>query len=140
MSCYNRFARSEVAHIDTISTQMRNTLLALQKYDDLMMQGQEDLLKRQDAIDRLIALYDVQHQADYAATKHQSSQLTMFAHLAQKQAVEVLELNLRLLDAYEQTDIKFQESISKPIVESQTALHNQSEQMLKPMRLKSTML
>jgi hypothetical protein len=57
--------RSEVAHVDTSSSQMRNTLLALQKacvlpeYDDLMMQGQEGLLKRQDAIDRLIALYDV---------------------------------------------------------------------------------
>jgi hypothetical protein len=50
----------------------------------------------------------------------------MFAHLAQKQAVEVLELNLRLLDAYEQTDIRFQEVISKPIAESQTALHKES--------------
>jgi hypothetical protein len=96
-----------------------------------MMQGQEGLLKRQDAIDRLIAIYDVRHQADYAAIKHQSSKLTMFAHLAQKQAVEVLELNLRLLDAYEQTDIRFQEVISKPIAESQTALHKDIEQMLK---------
>jgi hypothetical protein len=83
--------RSEVAHVDTVSSQMRNTLIALQKacvlpeYDDLMMQGQDGLLKRQDAIDRLIAIYDVQHQAGYATTKHQSSQLTMFAHLAQKQ-------------------------------------------------------
>ncbi len=129
--------RSEVAHVDTSSSQMRNTLLALQKacvlpeYDDLMMQGQEGRLKRQDAIDRLIAIYDVRHQADYAATKHQSSQLTMFAHLAQKQAVEVLELNLRLLDAYEQTGIRFQEVISKPIAESQTALHQDIEKMLK---------
>jgi hypothetical protein len=48
----------------------------------------------------------------------------MFAHLAQKQAVEVLELNLRLLDAYEQTDVMFQEVISKPIADSQTALHD----------------
>jgi hypothetical protein len=55
----------------------------------------------------------------------------MFAHLAQKQAIEVLELNLRLLDAYEQTDIRFQEVISKPIAESQTALHKDIEQMLK---------
>jgi hypothetical protein len=129
--------RSEVAHVDTSSSQMRNTLLALQKacvlpeYDDLMMQGQEGLLKRQEAIDRLIALYNMRHQADYAATKHQSSQLTMFAHLAQKQAAGVLELNLRLLDAYEQTDIRFQEVISKPIADSQTALHDAIEQMLK---------
>jgi hypothetical protein len=99
--------RPEVAYVDTVSSQMRNTLIALQKacvlpeYDDIMMQEQDGLLKRQDAIDRLIAIYDVQHQVDYAATKHRSSQLTMFAHLAQKQAVEVLELNLRLLDAYE---------------------------------------
>jgi hypothetical protein len=127
----------QVAHVDTSSNQMRNTLIALQKacvlpeYDDLMMQGQEGLHKRQDAIDRLIALYDVRHQSDYAATKHQSSQLTMFAHLAQKQAVEVLELNLRLLDAYEQTGIRFQEVISKPIADSQTALHDAIEQMLK---------
>jgi hypothetical protein len=96
-----------------------------------MMQGQERLLKRQDAIDRLIAIYGVRHQADYAATKHQSSRLTMFAHLAQKQAIEVFELNLRLLDAYKQTDIGFQEVISKPIAESQTALHKDIEQMLK---------
>jgi hypothetical protein len=117
--------RSEVAHADTVSSQMRNTLIALQKacvlpeYDDLMMQGQDGMLKRQDTIDRLIAIYDLQHQVHYAVTKHQSSQLTMFAHLAQKQVVEVLELNLRLLDSYEQTDIKFQEAISKPIAESQ---------------------
>ncbi len=45
--------RSEVAHVDTSSNQMRNTLIALQKacvlpeYDDLMMQGQEGLHKRQ---------------------------------------------------------------------------------------------
>jgi hypothetical protein len=79
----------------------------------------------------VIALYDVQHQADYAATKHQSSQLTMFAHLAQKQAVEFLELNFRLLDAYEQADIKFEGNITKPIFDSQTALHLQVEQILK---------
>ena len=74
---------------------------------------------------------DIKQITDYAATKHQSSRLTMFAHLAQKQAIEVLELNLRLLDAYKQTDIGLQEVISKPIAESQTALHKDIEQMLK---------
>jgi hypothetical protein len=45
--------RSEVpAHVDTVSSQMRNTLLALQKacvlpkYDDVIMQEQDSLLKR----------------------------------------------------------------------------------------------
>jgi hypothetical protein len=52
----------------------------------------------------------------------------MFAHLAQKQAVE---LNLRLLDAYKKADIKLEENFSKPIVDSQSALHLQVEQMLK---------
>ncbi len=52
----------------------------------------------------------------------------MFAHLAQKQAIEVLELNLRLFDSYEQADIdiKFEENITKLIVDSQPALASPS--------------
>jgi hypothetical protein len=99
----NQF-RSEAQQVDTAHTQMRNILYNLQKavtlpeYDELLLKGANFLYERQEEIDKLIALYDIQHQADFTTSKFNASKLTMLAHLAQKQAIETLDLNLRLVE------------------------------------------
>ncbi len=89
---------------------MRNILYNLQKavtlleYNELLLKGANFLHERQEEIGRLIALYDIQHQADFITSKFNSSKLTMLAHLAQKQAIEALNLNIRLVEAYERAN------------------------------------
>jgi hypothetical protein len=128
--------RSEVQHVDTVHTQMRNILFNLQKavtlpeYDELLLKGGNFLHERQEEIDRLIALYDIQHQADFITSKFNASKLTMLAYLAQKQAIEVLNLNIRLVEAYEQIDPKIEENTIDQILHSQHAMRVQVEKLL----------
>jgi hypothetical protein len=67
--------RSEVQQVDNAQIQMRNILYNLQKavtlpeYDELLLKGANFLHERQEEIDRLIALYDIQHQADFTTAK-----------------------------------------------------------------------
>jgi hypothetical protein len=100
------------------------------EYDDLLLKGAQFLRDRQEEIDRLIALYDIQHQADFTTAKFNASRLTMLSHLAQKQAIEALDLNIRLVEAYEQMDAKIEENITKQILYSQHAMRVQVEQLL----------
>ncbi len=73
--------QSEASNVDTTAAQMRNTLLNLQKictlseYDDLLMRGKEYLDKKQGEVNSLIALYQTQHQADYATAHIMSSKI-----------------------------------------------------------------
>jgi hypothetical protein len=66
---------------------MRNILLNIQKacalpeYDDLLMQGKQFLHKKQEEVDSLIALYLIQHQADYVAADLMSLKNIMLSHL-----------------------------------------------------------
>ncbi len=70
------------------------------------MKGEKFLHEKQEEVDKLIALYDIQHSADHETSKYNSARLTMYAHLSHEQAAENLALNLRLVDAYEQADIR----------------------------------
>jgi hypothetical protein len=54
----------------------------------------------------------------------------MLSHLAQKQAIEALDLNIRLVEAYEQMDAKIEENITKQILYSQHAMRVQVKQLL----------
>jgi hypothetical protein len=123
--------RSEVQQVDNSHTQMRNILYNLQKavtlpeYDELLLKGANFLHERQEEIDRLIALYDTQHQADFTTAKFNASKLTMLSHLAQKQAIEALDLNIRLVEAYEQIDSKIEENTVSQILHSQHAMRVQ---------------
>jgi hypothetical protein len=66
--------RSELGY-DDVSSKMRNTLCNLQKafvlpqYDELLIKSEIFLHEKQEEVDRLIALYDIQHSADYATSK-----------------------------------------------------------------------
>jgi hypothetical protein len=128
--------RSEVQQVNNAQIQMRNALYNLQKavtlreYDDLLMKGPHFLHERQEEIDKLIALYDIQHQADFTTAKFNASRLTMLSHLAQKQAIEALDLNIRLVEAYEQIDSKIEENTVNQIMHSQHAMRVQVEQLL----------
>ncbi len=128
--------RSEVQQVDNAQIQMRNVLYNLQKavtlpeYDDLLLKGPHFLHERQEEIDKLIALYDIQHQADFTTAKFNASRLTMLSHLAQKQAIEALDLNIRLVEAYEQIDSKIEENTVNQIMHSQHAMRVQVEQLL----------
>jgi hypothetical protein len=110
---------SEVQQVDNAQTQMRNILYNLQKaaslpeYDELLLKGPNFLHERQEEINKLIALYDIQHQADFTTAKFNASKLTMLSHLAQKQAIEAIDLNIMLVEAYEQMDAKIEENITK---------------------------
>jgi hypothetical protein len=126
--------QSEASNVDTTATQMRNILLNLQKictlpeYDDLLMRGKEYLHKKQGEVDSLIALYQTHHQADYD-TAH--LMIIMLSHLVQKQAMENLELNERIVEeAYEQADLNFEAVIAGPIIQSQTALNDTVQKLL----------
>ncbi len=44
----------------------------LPKYDELLMKGETFLHEKQEEVDRLIALYDIQHSADYDVSRLQS--------------------------------------------------------------------
>jgi hypothetical protein len=128
--------RSEVQQVGNAHTQMRNILFNLQKavtlpeYDELLLKGVNFLHERQEEIDRLIALYDIQHQADFTTSKFNASKLTMLAHLVQKQAIEALDLNIRLVEAYEQIDSKIEENTVDQIFHSRHAMRVQVEQLL----------
>ncbi len=116
--------QSEASNVNTTSIQMRNILLnikrvcTLPEYDDLLMKGKEYLHKKQEEVDSLIALYLIQHQADYATAQLMSSKIIMFSHLVQRQAIEILGLNQRVIEAYEQADFNFEETVGTPIVAS----------------------
>jgi hypothetical protein len=128
--------QSEASNVEATAAQMRNILLNLQKacnlpeYDDLLMRGKEYLHQKQEEANNLIALYLTQHQADYATAHLMSSKITMLSHLVQKQAIENLDLNQRVVEAYEQADLSFEEAISGPIIASQTALNNEIARLL----------
>ncbi len=81
-------------------------------------------------MDSLIALYLIQHQADYATAHLMSSKIIMFSHLVQRQAIEILELNQRVFEAYKQADFNFEANIAAPIIKSQTAQNNEVERLL----------
>jgi hypothetical protein len=72
--------RSETQQVENAHTQMRNILYNLQKavtlpeYDDLLLKGANFLHERQEEIDRLIALYDIQHTADFTTAKFNTLQ------------------------------------------------------------------
>ena len=95
--------RSELGYSDHVGFQMRTTLANLQKafqlpqYDELLIKGENYLHEKQEEVDRLIALYDIQHSADYETSKFNSARLTMYAHLSHQQAAENLALNMRLI-------------------------------------------
>jgi hypothetical protein len=122
--------------VDNAQIQMRNVLYNLQKavtlpeYDELLLKGAQFLHDRQEEIDKLIALYHIQHQADFTTAKFNASRLTMLSHLAQKQAIEALDLNIRLVEAYEQIDSKIEENTVNQIMHSQHAMRVQVEQLL----------
>jgi hypothetical protein len=54
----------------------------------------------------------------------------MLAHLVQRQAIEVLNLNIRLVEAYEQIDSKIEENTVSQILHSQHAMRVQVEPLL----------
>jgi hypothetical protein len=112
--------QSEAANVEAAAAQMHTILLNLQKacslpeYDDLLMRGKEHLHKKQEEANNMIALYLTQHQSDYATAYLMSKKITMLSHLVQQQAIENLALNQRVVEAYEQADLSFEEAISGP--------------------------
>jgi hypothetical protein len=119
-----------------IQQSRKNILYHLQKavtlpeYDELPLRGSTFLHDQQEEIGRLMALFDIQHQADYTTSKFNASKFTMLAHLAQRQAIELLNLNIRLVEAYQQIDAKIEENTVNQILRSQHAMRVQMEQVL----------
>ncbi len=54
----------------------------------------------------------------------------MLSHLVQQQAIDNLELNERIVEAYEQADLNFEAAIAGPIIKSQTALNENVQRLL----------
>jgi hypothetical protein len=54
----------------------------------------------------------------------------MYAHLSHQQVAENLALYLRLVDAYEQADIRLDQNVSNMILSSQSAIHEKIGNLL----------
>jgi hypothetical protein len=77
---------------------------------------QEKLELRQSEIDTLIKLYTDQTTRDYNAFRLQKEQLVLLSHLSQQQSIEVLEVNLRLQQALDTTQIRLQKQIKDELL------------------------
>ncbi len=106
--------RTSAEVVEGVSSHLRSTLRRLQKattlpdYDNLADMDQDKLEVRQSEIDTLIKLYTDQITRDYNAFRLQKEQLVLLLHLSQQQSIEVLEVNLRLQQALDTTQIRLQ--------------------------------
>jgi hypothetical protein len=86
-----------------LSAHLKATIRRLKKettlpdYDHISDMNQDQLDERQAGIDTLIKLYTDQVTRDYNMFRLQKEQLVLLSHLTQRQSIELLEVNLKLL-------------------------------------------
>ncbi len=120
-------SNAEVA--DGLSAQIRSSLKRLQvactlpSHETLVDRGQEWLNERQKQTEALIRLFLEQVTNDFNAFRFDKEKLILLAHLSQQQAIEVLQLNMKLADMMEQSQVQIEQSIGKQIDDN---LHQQN--------------
>ena len=89
--------------IEGLSSHLKATIRRLKRettlpdHDHLSDMNQDQLDERQAGIDTLIKLYTDQVTRDYYMFRLQKEQLVLLSHLTQRQSIELLEVNLKLL-------------------------------------------
>jgi len=122
--------------VDGLSSHLRSTLRRLQKatllpdYGNLADLDQDKLELRQSEIDTLIKLYTDQITRDYNAFRLQKEQLVLLSHLSQQQSIEVLEVNLRLQQALETTQIRLQKHTEDELLNNYGEMEKHLQMML----------
>jgi hypothetical protein len=112
-------SNAEVA--DGLSAKIRSSLKRLQvactlpSHETLVDLGQEWLDERQKETEALIRLFLEQVTNDFNAFRFDKEKLILLAHLSQQQAIEVLQLNMKLADVMEQSQVQIEQSIGKQI-------------------------
>jgi hypothetical protein len=110
---------SSVEVADGLSAQMRSSLKRLQvactlpSHETLVDRGQEWLDERQKETEAMIRLFLEQVTNDFNAFRYDKEKLILLAHLSQQQAIEVLELNMKLADMMEQSQVQIEQSVGK---------------------------
>jgi hypothetical protein len=85
---------------------------------------------RQSEIDTLIKLYTEQITRDYNAFRLQKEQLVLLSHLSQQQSIEVLEVNLRLQQALDTTQIRLQKQTEDELLRNYGEMERHLQMML----------
>jgi hypothetical protein len=105
--------------VDGLSAQMRSSLKRLQvactlpSHETLVDMGQEWLDERQAEVEALLRLYLEQATNDFDAFRLEKEKIILLAHLSQQQSIEVLQLNMKLADLMEQSQVQIEQSIGK---------------------------
>ncbi len=101
-------------------------------YDNLADMDQDKLEVRQSEIDTLIKLYTDQITRDYKinAFRLQKEQLFLLSHLSQQQSIEVLEVNLRLQQALDTTQIRLQKQTEDELLHNYGEMERHLQMML----------
>jgi hypothetical protein len=91
---------------------------------------QDKLEVCQSEIDTLIKLYTDQITRNYNAFRLQKEQLVLLSHLSQQQSIEVLEVNLRLQQALDITQIRLQKQTEDELLRNHGEMERHLQMML----------
>jgi hypothetical protein len=127
---------SSVEVADGLSAQIRSSLKRLQvtctlpSHETLVDRGQEWLDERQKETEALIRLFLEQVTNDFNAFRYDKEKLILLSHLSQQQAIEVLELNMKLANMMEQSQVQIEQSISKQIDDNTSKMERHVKDIL----------
>jgi hypothetical protein len=127
--------------VDGLSAQMRSSPKRLQvactlsSHENLVDLGQEWLDERQAEAEVLIRLFLEQVTNDFNAFRLEKEKLILLAHLSQQQSIEVLQLNMKLADIMEKSQVQIEQSIGKQIDENTSKMKRNFKDILDQNRL-----
>ncbi len=116
--------------VDGLSSQLKKTLKKLEtlcvlpNLYELADMEQNAIDAKQAEIDAHFKLYKDQITLDYDAFKLQKERVIMLSHLAQRQSVENLELNLRMTQIAQANEIQLNTEIENKIISQTSDLEN----------------
>jgi hypothetical protein len=127
--------------VDGLSAQMRSSLKRLQvactlpSHENLVDLAQEWLDERQAEAESLVRLFLEQVTNDFNAFRLKKAKLILLAHLSQQQSIEVLQLNMKLADIMEQSQLHIEQSIGKQIDDNTSKMERDVKDILDQNRL-----
>jgi hypothetical protein len=120
---------------------MRSSLKRLQvactlpSHETVVDRGQEWLDERQKETETLIRLFLEQVTNDFNTFRFDKEKLILLAHLSQQQSIEVLQLNMKLADMMEQSQVQIEQSIGKQIDDNTSKMERHGKDILDQNRL-----
>ncbi len=119
---------------------MKATLRRLKKettlpdHDHLSDMTQDQLDERQEGINTLIKLYTDQVTRDYNMFRLQKEQLVLLSHLTQRQSIELLEVNLKLLQMIDLNRQGFQLFMNEDVLKTSAEMEKRMAAMFEQHR------